>query len=119
MRSRDSTDWLICKLAAFALASIFLASTSIGGPRLSLSAASAGQTNTIANDEPNPSLAKQSGLARRGVWGGEHISLTVGSKDAKLEYDCAHGTIDQPLKFDNHGRFNVSGTHTWESGGPD
>lgn len=70
-------------------------------------------------DEPDSNLAKPSTWVRRGVWGGEHIGLTVRTKDAKLEYDCAHGTIDQPMKIDGRGRFSVSGTHTWESGGPD
>lgn len=53
-----------------------------------------------------------------GAWGGEHIRLQVTDKGASLEYDCAHGTIDQPLKLDAEGRFDVRGTHTRERGGP-
>ena len=53
-----------------------------------------------------------------GAWGGEHISLEVGSKSATIEYDCAHGVIDGPLEMDANGRFNLKGTHTPERGGP-
>jgi hypothetical protein len=53
-----------------------------------------------------------------GAWGGDHISLEVGSKSASIEYDCAHGTIEGPLVIDANGRFNLRGTHTPERGGP-
>ena len=35
-----------------------------------------------------------------------------------VEYDCAHGTIDQPFVADPSGRFDLAGTHTREHGGP-
>jgi len=53
-----------------------------------------------------------------GAWGGDHISIEVGSKSASIEYDCAHGTIEGPLEVDANGRFNLRGTHTPERGGP-
>ena len=53
-----------------------------------------------------------------GAWGGDHISIEVGSKSATIEYDCAHGTIEGPLEMDAYGRFNLRGTHTPERGGP-
>ena len=37
----------------------------------------------------------------------------------QLDYDCAAGTIDQPLLADSNGRFSASGTHTPGHGGPD
>jgi len=52
-----------------------------------------------------------------GDWGGEHIGLTVAQKGATLEYDCAHGTIEEPLVA-TEGRFTALGTHTREHGGP-
>lgn len=55
---------------------------------------------------------------RTGMWGGEHIRMSVGANGAKIEYDCAHGTIDQPIRIDRNGRFDVRGTHTREAGGP-
>ena len=53
-----------------------------------------------------------------GAWGGDHISLEVGTKSASIEYDCAHGVIEGPLTLDVNGRFSLKGTHTPERGGP-
>jgi hypothetical protein len=53
-----------------------------------------------------------------GLWGGPHISLTVSKTGAKVEYDCAHGTIDRSIVLDQNGRFNVSGKQFSERGGP-
>ena len=64
-----------------------------------------------------PAAAKGKAVVT-GAWGGEHISLDVSEKGAKLEFDCAHGEITKPIKPDVHGRFNVPGTFTMEHGGP-
>ena len=53
-----------------------------------------------------------------GSWGGQHISLDVGSKSATIEYDCASGVINGPLVVDADGHFNLRGTHRPERGGP-
>jgi hypothetical protein len=53
-----------------------------------------------------------------GIWGGKHISLEVSEQGAKIEYDCANGTIDKKIILDKNHRFNVLGTHTEEHGGP-
>ena len=53
-----------------------------------------------------------------GVWGGLHIQMEVTEDGARLEYDCAHGTIEQPLVLDGAGRFEWTGTHIRERGGP-
>jgi hypothetical protein len=53
-----------------------------------------------------------------GPWGGEHVSLLVTETGGSLEYDCAHGRITEPLVADSSGRFDLSGTHTREHGGP-
>src|SRR5262245_47867045 len=53
-----------------------------------------------------------------GTWGGDHIRLDVTSLGATVEYDCAHGTIDEPLSPDRQGHFSAAGTHTIEPGGP-
>jgi hypothetical protein len=37
------------------------------------------------------------------VWGGDHVNLVVTDAGGALEYDCAHGTIDQPLVIDSSG----------------
>ena len=53
-----------------------------------------------------------------GLWGGQHISINVGPKYAKIEYDCASGVINGPLVVDASGHFNLRGTHSMERGGP-
>jgi hypothetical protein len=51
-----------------------------------------------------------------GEWGGEHVRLTVESAGGIVEFDCAHGTLDQPLVLDADGRFDVRGTLVAEGG---
>ena len=53
-----------------------------------------------------------------GNWGGEHISLTVLDSIANLEFDCVHGTIDEPISVDTEGNFEVTGIYVIEHGGP-
>jgi hypothetical protein len=53
-----------------------------------------------------------------GEWGGEHVALTVAASGATLEYDCASGTIDEPLNPDGSGRFEARGTFVPGKGGP-
>lgn len=53
-----------------------------------------------------------------GQWGGEHISIKVGTRSAEVEYDCATGRIDGPLTVDADGNFNLRGIHRMERGGP-
>jgi hypothetical protein len=62
------------------------------------------------------SSAKQGALT--GSWGGPHISLEITATGARVEYDCAHGTIDGPIIPDRSGQFEAMGTHTAEHGGP-
>lgn len=56
--------------------------------------------------------------AQTGLWGGEHIGLEVTAQGGRVEYDCAHGTIDQKIVPDRQGHFDVQGTHIREHGGP-
>jgi len=53
-----------------------------------------------------------------GLWGGQHISMKVGTKSAAIEYDCATGVIKGPLLVDAAGNFELRGTHRMERGGP-
>ena len=55
---------------------------------------------------------------RDGVWGGQHMGLWLENGRGRIEYDCASGTIDEPLRLDRRGRFNVKGTHHKQRGGP-
>src|SRR3977135_1017998 len=51
-------------------------------------------------------------------WGGDHVGLTVSATGGVLEYDCASGTIDQPIVSATDGNFVAQGTHTRGHGGP-
>jgi hypothetical protein len=53
-----------------------------------------------------------------GRWGGTGISVEVSASGAKIELDCAHGTIDAPLALDEDGRFDLPGTLVPERPGP-
>lgn len=53
-----------------------------------------------------------------GLWGGEHISMQVTKQRTTVEYDCAHGTIEQRIALDRRGRFDVPGIQVTEHGGP-
>jgi hypothetical protein len=53
-----------------------------------------------------------------GTWGGQGIHLEVNEKSAKVEFDCAHGTINGPMTLDSKGEFKLKGTFTRERGGP-
>jgi len=44
--------------------------------------------------------------------------MTVTDLGARLEFDCAGGTIDQPIVLDTSGRFTVKGSYSPEHGGP-
>ena len=54
----------------------------------------------------------------RGEWGGIHISMNVDEHAATMEFDCATGEINGPLKVDDEGNFQLPGTFTPERGGP-
>jgi hypothetical protein len=52
------------------------------------------------------------------VWGGDHVEMHVTAKGASIEFDCAHGTIDAPLKPDSKGHFELTGTFAPQHAGP-
>jgi hypothetical protein len=65
--------------------------------------------------------AAASGQSRRiaeGSWGGMGIRMVITRTGARIEYDCAHGTITEPLRLDAGGRFDLKGLHFPEHGGP-
>ena len=53
-----------------------------------------------------------------GAWGGRSIALALTSAGGTVEYDCAHGRIDDPLRPDADGLLRASGVHVREHGGP-
>jgi hypothetical protein len=59
---------------------------------------------------PSPALT--------GVWGGDHIALTVAGTGSHIEFDCAHGDIPGSIAVDTQNTFDVQGTYVREHGGP-
>ena len=53
-----------------------------------------------------------------GVWGGDHIMMTVADTATHVEFDCAHGDVSGALVVDGQGQFNAVGTFVREHGGP-
>lgn len=53
-----------------------------------------------------------------GDWNGMHASLSLDVTGGEIEYDCAHGGLNAPLRPDAAGRFTVPGVHVPERGGP-
>ncbi len=53
-----------------------------------------------------------------GVWGGDHVSLSVADTSTHLELDCALGDIPAVPTLDRQGQFQVAGTYTRGHGGP-
>lgn len=46
------------------------------------------------------------------------MALDVSDSGARIEYDCAHGTINQPMTLDSSRSFDLRGSHVRERGGP-
>ena len=47
-----------------------------------------------------PGAASRLDRVPTGDWGGEHVRLTVTESGGTIEFDCAHGTLDEPLALD-------------------
>ncbi len=53
-----------------------------------------------------------------GLWGGRSAALDISATGGTIEFDCAHGVLNQPLILDDSGRFDVMGTFVREHPGP-
>lgn len=65
-----------------------------------------------------PSEIKTEPADLAGDWGGLHLAMSVTRRGASLEFDCAHGQFDKPLRRDPRSRFAMRGTYIQEHGGP-
>ncbi len=63
-------------------------------------------------------MRAEEGRVAEGLWGGARLRLSVTGEGAHLEFDCAHGAINVPLRLDAEGRFDLPGTYTREGPGP-
>lgn len=59
-----------------------------------------------------------SARAAVGSWGGEHVRLEATASGGEIEFDCAHGALDEPIAPDVEGRFAAKGHYTREHPGP-
>jgi hypothetical protein len=66
----------------------------------------------------NKNPAQTNDRLAAGVWGGEHIRAEVTDRGAQIEFDCAHGTIDQAIVLNSKGGFDSPGKYTPQHGGP-
>jgi hypothetical protein len=53
-----------------------------------------------------------------GMWGGDHIALTIADTGTHVDFDCAHGDIPGMLMANARSEFDVSGSFVRELGGP-
>jgi hypothetical protein len=65
-----------------------------------------------------PQTTASSKRLKAGTWGGNHLTMEISDTEVTLEFDCAQGTITQPLTLDETGRFAVAGTYVREGPGP-
>jgi hypothetical protein len=64
----------------------------------------------------NPGGASRLERVPKGEWGGQHVRLTVEDAGGTIEFDCAHGSLDEPLLLDSSGHFDVEGRLVAEGG---
>jgi hypothetical protein len=63
-------------------------------------------------------MGKQTRAIPSGMWGGDHAVLELTDKGGEIEFDCARGRFDEPVRVDKNGRFEVKGTFMPEHAGP-
>lgn len=78
---------------------------------------SANKTDSnIRTDKMSSDDVQKQEPASDDTWGGNHVRLTMKPNGAELEFDCAHGEINQSLKADSEGHFDLEGTFVREGG---
>ena len=72
------------------------------------------KTRTVESVAPKKIIKR----APSETWGGEHVRIEFNNGEARVDFDCAHGTITDPLKTDSEGRFALNGTYVRDGRGP-
>ena len=85
---------------------------------LSLQCEASGQGRAARARKARAAVSKKMNRLPTGMWGGQHVRLDVTARGARVEFDCAHGTLEGPVTLDAGQRFDVRGTFTRERGGP-
>ena len=79
-------------------------------------------TNAMTPDstKPRPPGTSTTSAQRQlsGLWGGLHVTLEISEQSATLEFDCATGSIREPIVLDSAGHFDVAGSYNREGPGP-
>lgn len=128
MNRKRITAPVALQLVALQLfAALAFAAPNVGPHASSVSRADGSDVFVSGTPEPSSVQRRRRRSRRRhaadalmpGVWGGQHIRFEVTEEGgARIEYDCARGTIEGKILVDSAGRFNVAGTHYREHGGP-
>src|SRR4051812_32214057 len=53
-----------------------------------------------------------------GVWGGNHVEVSVENGEARIDFDCSTAVINGPFTVGRNGQFSLKGTFTKGMGGP-
>lgn len=69
-------------------------------------------------NKPIKGEMKNTNRVASSTWGTGGIGLRVADEGVSVEFDCAHGTINEPLVVDANGRFDAMGTYVTERPGP-
>jgi hypothetical protein len=55
-------------------------------------------------------MLKEQNRVATGNWGGQNVQMDVTADGAQLRFNCARGSIEQPIVLDTEGRFSAKGT---------
>jgi hypothetical protein len=72
-----------------------------------------GNMNQTSTNNTTPPQRKVTGQ-----WGGQGISMEVTDAGATLDFDCASGSITEPIVVDRSGKFSVKGSFSRHRPGP-
>jgi hypothetical protein len=93
------------------------ANSDSAAPRATPTSSPAKTMNTNSSNSPaNEAANANQNLS--GVWGGLHVTLEISSDSATLEFDCASGSIKDPIVLDSNGHFDLVGSYNRQGPGP-
>jgi hypothetical protein len=75
------------------------------------------QPGSCRNENSSTMVKQEQHRVTTGNWGGQNIILDVTESDAKVQFSCSHGTIDEAIVLKD-GKFSAKGTFTREGPGP-
>jgi hypothetical protein len=112
---------VVLLLLPFMLTAILQAESCHQGKEARTGESQAGKVSVSGPEEKvvnSQHVGKKIRILPEGTWGGQQVLLNVTAEGARVEFDCAHGTIDQRFETDLEGKFDLAGTYEDETGGP-